>query len=205
MGKWKDRQGEKYSRLTAIEFVGVTENTKKAIWKFKCDCGNEIDVRFDKVKNGDYVSCGCLRNERRIKHGMRYYRIYSIWCDMKKRCNNENQSHYGDYGGRGIKVCEEWNDSFLSFYNWSIGDGYNDKLTIDRINVNGNYEPNNCRWVEVEVQHYNKRNTIYIDINGENKTIKELSEEFNLTYNLIYNRYRRGKRGLDLVKGGESI
>lgn len=188
MAKLKDITGEKYGRLTAIKFVGRTENTRKAIWKFECECGNEIDVRSDKVKSGSYVSCGCLRKIRNITHGMSDTRIYSIWCDIKKRCNNKKQKHYDNYGGRGIRVCKEWNDNFRLFYEWSISNGYNDNLTIDRINVNGDYEPNNCRWVSLDIQHYNKRNTIYID----GKTIKEISDETGLSWSCIYSRHRRG-------------
>lgn len=136
---------------------------------------------------------------------MRHTRIYSIWCDMKKRCNNKNQSNYNNYGGRGIKVCKEWNDDFESFLEWSISNGYNDSLTIDRIDVNGNYEPSNCRWVTWEEQHYNKRNTVYIEVDGQKMTLKEIAEKYELTYSCVFTRYNRGRNVISGDKLENSI
>ena len=157
MPRWKDRTGERFGRLVALEFVGVTENTKKAIWKFKCDCGNTIEIRISKVQDGQYVSCGCLRKERRTTHGLRYTRLYEIWCGMKKRCYNKSHENYKWYGAKGVSMSEEWINDFVSFYEWSLANGYSDNLTIDRIDTLGNYEPSNCRWITIQAQQWNRR------------------------------------------------
>lgn len=124
-------------------------------------------------------------------------RIFGIWENMRDRCNNPNSKLYYLYGERGIKVCEEWSNDFLTFYNWSIKNGYRQGLSIDRIDVNGNYEPNNCRWATAKQQIRNRRNTVYVNIGGVKKTLGELSEEYNIKYNTLYDRYRRHKGASD--------
>lgn len=167
-----DLAGRKFGRLTAIEKVG--KQNGHITWRCKCDCGNEAVVQGTALKNGYTQSCGCLWKEavseyrhgdRRRKavgkahttHGMSNKRIYRIWQAMRNRCGNPNKPDYKYYGGRGISVCEEWKNSFEPFYKWAMSNGYNDTLTIDRIDVNGNYEPNNCRWVTMAEQNKNKR------------------------------------------------
>lgn len=122
------------------------------------------------------------------KHNLRHSRIYSIWCDMKRRCYNKKRKNFKNYGGRGITVCNEWKNNFLSFYNWSIKNGYKDNLTIDRIDVNGNYEPSNCMWANKKAQNNNKRTNHYITYSGKTKTLKQWSEELNLNYDALRNR-----------------
>ena len=124
-------------------------------------------------------------------------RIFGIWENMRDRCNNPNSKLYYLYGERGIKVCEEWSSDFSTFYNWSIKNGYRQGLSIDRIDVNGNYEPNNCRWATTKQQIRNRRNTVYVNIDGVKKTLGELSEEYNIKYNTLYDRYRRHKGASD--------
>lgn len=132
----------------------------------------------------------------------KYYesRLYKIYHNMKNRCYNKNVPAYKNYGGRGIKICDEWLNNWWEFYNWAINNGYNDTLTIDRINVNGNYEPNNCRWVSDEEQAYNKRNTVRVCINDEMLTLKEIAEIYNLNEHTVRTRYKKGYRGKDLIK-----
>lgn len=135
-------------------------------------------------KNGD--TRGCF-----ITHGKSDTRLYSIWCDMKRRCYNPKNKRYSRYGGRGISVCEEWKDDFQAFYEWAIDNGYDEHLTIDRINVNGNYEPSNCRWVTWKEQQRNTSRNRYITVNGETKTIAEWSEITGIKPDVIKDRLNK--------------
>lgn len=122
-------------------------------------------------------------------------RLYRIWCNMRFRCNKEYNTHYDLYGGRGIKVCQEWdnlNDGFQNFEKWAKQSGYSDDLTIDRINNDGNYEPDNCRWVNMVVQSRNKRNSRIVTFNGETLHIKDMAEKHNIPANVAENRYQKG-------------
>ena len=152
--------GEKYGRLLVIS---RTENNKynKPTWECLCDCGNIIIVNGNLLKNKNTQSCGCLKLEETIKRSTKHKlcntKLYKVWAAMKGRCYNKNATQYNDYGGRGIIVCDDWKNDFQKFYDWSINNEYDNKLTLDRINVNGNYEPSNCRWVSMTIQARNKR------------------------------------------------
>jgi hypothetical protein len=126
-------------------------------------------------------------------------KIHNSWRGMRERCSNPNHVGYKNYGGRGIKVCEEWDNSFDSFLFWAINNGYKEGLTIDRINNNGNYEPYNCRWSDTKTQSINTSRNVHETINGVTKTLKEWANEFNLTYGTLKWRYYQGLRGLDLI------
>lgn len=128
------------------------------------------------------------RNKQLTKHNKYNSRIYRIWRGMKDRCYNINSKDYKNYGGRGIVVCDEWLNDFMSFYNWSMNNGYDDSLTIDRIDVNGNYEPSNCRWVTQKQQQRNRRNNKLFTYNGEVHYLSEWCELLHLNQNTIYNR-----------------
>lgn len=126
------------------------------------------------------------------RHGDWGTRLYRTWQDMKNRCNNPNSKDYKDYGGRGIKVCEEWANSYIEFKKWSLNNNYSDDLTIERINVNEGYKPQNCKFIPIEEQYYNKRNTIYLNFDGKKLNVKEWSIITGLTKRLILNRKQRG-------------
>lgn len=136
-----------------------------------------------------------------FKHGMVGTSIYYIYGNMKKRTMNPNDSRYEDYGGRGIKICEEWlgNNGFINFYKWSLENGYQDGLSIDRVDVNGNYEPSNCRWITMEEQARNKRNTVYLTINGQTKPLREWAEISGVGAKTIWYRYNNGIKGENLI------
>lgn len=138
--------------------------------------------------------------ERNTKHGLSkdIPRLYRIWKGIKARCYIKSASGYKDYGGRGIYLCEEWFD-YKIFYQWSLRNGYNKDLTLERINVNSNYSPNNCKWISKAEQANNKRNNVKTEINNEELTLTQISNKYNISYNVVLNRYHKGVRGGDLV------
>lgn len=160
-----DLTGNLYGRLTVIGYDS-TNRTGKALWRCECNCGNTTVVIGDNLKTGATTSCGCYRKEveviASVTHGLtssngKKNRLYSIWSDMRKRCNNKNNKEFHNYGGRGIKVSDEWERNYLKFHEWAIDNGYSDDLTLDRIEVNGNYESTNCKWSTWSEQGQNKR------------------------------------------------
>lgn len=190
----EDITGNKYGKLTVTGFSHRNKNYRY-YWKCKCDCGNEKIVERSQLKNEKTKSCGCLVKERateaNITHGMSGTKIYKIWYGMKTRCYNSVSPKYKNYGARGIEICDEWLNSFETFYIWSMDNGYKEGLTIDRIDVNGNYEPSNCRWVDNKVQANNKTNNVYIIYNNKTQTLIQWCEELGLEPGKIYLRYER--------------
>lgn len=179
-----DLTGNKFGKLTVICRKGSNDKGN-AMWKCICDCGNVVVVNSNHLRSGNTCSCGCTRGE---KHGLTNTRIYRIWQAMKNRCYNQNVVHFGDYGGRGITVCEEWKNSFSAFYDWAISNGYSDELTIDRIDFNGNYEPSNCRWVNMKMQNNNTRHNRTITKNGETHSVSEWAEIIGIKPATLYAR-----------------
>lgn len=188
--------GHRSNSLTVISkpFLIEKGGRKRSAIKVKCDCGN-IKVYFQHlIKSNRRLSCGCMKNNPPIirKHNKSHTRIYSIYRKIKDRCYNKNSDSFKYYGGRGISMCKEWLDNFRSFDKWAMENGYKKHLTIDRIDVNGNYEPKNCRWVSIKVQNRNKRSNIYLEHDGIKLTLKEWSEKTGIGYcNIIY-RYKKG-------------
>lgn len=169
--------GKKFGKLTVlIECEELKKNSQK-VYKCICDCGNICYVRSGNLISGNTKSCGCLVGKF---HGKRDTKLYSVWSHFKGRCYNLNDHKYSNYGGRGIEVCDEWRNNFQAFYDWSINNGYKEGLTIDRIDVDGDYEPNNCRWVDQKTQQNNRRNNTRLTYNGKTQTISQWASELSV-------------------------
>ena len=135
-----------------------------------------------------------ILNNRPVHHGMTRTRLYRIYDAMKQRCYNPDHKKYKDYGARNITICDEWLNDRTTFFNWALSNGYNDNLTIDRIDNNKGYSPDNCRWVDMSIQRYNRRNTILLKYKGEYKTVKEIAQIENISYGTAYTRYVKRKK-----------
>lgn len=196
MSNFKDLTGQKFGRLTVIK--RAENQGHNCMWLCRCDCGNEKIVRGSHLKSGAIKSCGCLSIEElqhRAKHHKVNTRLYKIWTDIKKRCYNPKSDNYQNYGGRGITICDEWLSDFMNFYNWAMANGYDEnaprgKCTIDRINVNGDYEPSNCRFVDMYVQANNTRKNFYITYNNETHTISEWGRIVDIPMSTLYARLK---------------
>lgn len=186
--KIKDISGQKFGRLTALYKLNNYHKKDRLYWLCACECGNLVEVAGDNLRLSKQTSCGCLHK----KHNKSNTRIFNIWIGIKQRCYDSKRKNYKYYGARGIKVCDEWQNDFMSFYNWSINNGYKEGLTIDRINVDGNYEPSNCRWLTNKQQQRNKHNNRNITIKGETHCLSEWCEILGLNYSTVKNRVFRG-------------
>ena len=189
-------KGKRFGRLTVLE---KSESEKRGTyWLCKCDCGRTKIIKGNSLVDGKTISCGCLSREKIIKnntkHGMHKTRIYHIWSDMKSRCLSEKDNAYCYYGGRGITVCDEWKNEngFIAFKNWAYANGYSDDLSLDRIDVNGNYEPDNCRWVTQKIQSNNRRDTIYLTMDNETHALTIWAEKINVRRGVLYWRKTHG-------------
>lgn len=194
--------GKKYGLLTVLSFDREGKNSSHKWYYCKCECGNVKSIRIDSLKSGTTIACGCVRSKRaksldhktlKLKHGMSNTKIYHTWCGMRRRClsNTPKASRYKD---RGIKVCDEWVNSFDSFFSYvSKLEHYGEEgYTLDRIDNNGNYEPNNVRWATSEQQSLNKENTIRIKYMGREQTLVEWCKELGLNYDTIRARHQKG-------------
>jgi len=198
-----DLTGKRFGRLTVI---GIDDRgDRKTYYNCQCDCGNVKSVRSDSLIAGAIRSCGCMKKEQDLEnltanhsHKMSGTRIYGIWQGIKKRCYNPHEARYDRYGGRGIKMCDEWRESFQSFYNWATENGYEETLSIDRIDNNGDYCPENCRWSDTQEQARNRSSNIRITIGNATKTLTEWCEIFEVDSKLVFARYKRdGFIGID--------
>lgn len=194
MWKAEDLTRQRFGKVMVLSRVANNKHGR-AVWLCKCDCGNEKEILAANLKSGRTTSCGCYSRGLKRKtgtHGMTNTRIFHEWQSMLQRCNNPNNQRYGDYGGRGIKVCDEWIDDFVSFYEWSIDNGYDEILTLDRKDVDGDYSPDNCRWVTNFEQQSNKRNNRVIECNGEKHILNEWARITRLNAQTIAWRIDRG-------------
>lgn len=190
MSRYFDITGRRFGRLVAlkVDHKKQYKSCKVEYWLCKCDCGNTKSIAKTALLSGDTSSCSCYLSRRQGKSSQR---IYRIWQGMIDRCENENHKHYDDYGGRGITVCSEWHD-LETFYSWALSNGYADNLTIDRENNNGNYCPENCRWVTMKVQNNNRRDNRLLTYNGETKTSKQWSEFLGIDFRVLSYRLCHG-------------
>ena len=183
---YNDITGMKFGKLTAL-YAEEIKGEGRYQWVCKCDCGNLTKATSTELKSGVRFSCGCSRT----KHGMSESRLYHIWKGMKQRCTDETVSCYKNYGGRGITICEEWMN-FVPFMEWAYSHGYSDDLTLDRIDNNKGYSPDNCRWATREEQCSNQRTNRNITCNGETHTISQWARITGLKRDTISNRIERG-------------
>lgn len=173
-----DLKGRVFGELTVLEY-SHTDKNHRSHWLCQCSCGKQKIISRASLIRGASKSCGHTIKYNSVKHNMSYSRLYTIWGDMKARCYNIKNTYYNLYGGRGIIICDEWLNDFVSFQKWAINNGYNDELTIERVDTNGNYESNNCKWVTRKEQANNKRytknqytiiyNPKYFDLGGNNE------------------------------------
>lgn len=207
-GNMKDLSGTQFGYLLAVEPIGRAKD-RHIIWRCICTCGNITYVSSHSLLRGRTKSCGCMKIEMirdaNTKHGFRLYRnmprIYKTWLNMKDRCKNPNNKTFSLYGGRGIEVCNEWDEDFLSFYKWAMSNGYDDRLEIDRIDNDGNYEPGNCRWVNDLQQARNTRRCIMQTVHGKKMCLSEIAENYGKTEMAMLWRYhKQGKRGNELIE-----
>lgn len=194
MGKLKDMTNYKFNGCTVLKRV---ENKGEHVcWLCVCKCGNEFVVRGTDIRTRNTKSCGCLNKklagDRARKHGNRNSRLYNIWNNMKMRCSNINSINYKNYGERGIKVCDEWFDSFENFYKWAMNSGYDNTLTLDRIDNDDDYKPNNCRWADYTQQERNRRNNHILEYNNEKHSIAEWSDITGIPYSSLWSRIKKG-------------
>ena len=186
--KIKDLTGQKFGKLTVIEYLGIFNH--KARFECICECGNTKVVTGVHLRNGHVRSCGCLakNNMNQTTHGLSNHPLYNVWQGIKARCNCNTDKHYKFYGGRGISICDEWKNDFKAFYDWSMSHGYQKGVMLDRIDNDLGYSPDNCRWVNSKIQNNNRRNNILIRFNGKTQTLAQWSDEINIKMTTLYNR-----------------
>lgn len=189
--KPNDLTGNKYGMLTALKRAENTD-AGRARWECVCECGKHVVVTASNLRAGNVKSCGCLRENRLKTHGEEGSRLNRIWKRMKSRCKNPNTKDFRNYGARGITVCKEWADSFEAFMDWAMANGYQDHLTIERKDTDGNYCPENCCWITKAEQSRNRRGLHHITANGETHTIAEWERITGIQNQTIQKRIRDG-------------
>lgn len=193
--RYKDLTNLKFGYLTAIRIDPQKSTKKHTYWFCKCDCGKTRLLQTTQLTMGKVTSCGC-KNPRTIQHEIiaGRKRMYSIYLSMKGRCYSPKSISYKYYGDKGITVCDEWRNSFENFSKWAENNGYDDSLSIDRIDNSKGYTPDNCRWIPFSEQANNKTTNVYYTHNGKTHTLKEWCEELDFSYDLALSRRKRAKK-----------
>jgi hypothetical protein len=202
--KFEDLTGLRFGKWTVIkrgEDHITGSGNRFTTWDCICDCGTRKNVIRNSLTSGRSTSCGCEHREIQKKiaknnfstHGCTGTRLYNIWNGMKKRCYNNNASNYNDYGGRGIFICDEWLNDYQVFKTWALQNGYTDSLSIDRINNNDGYYPENCRWVDRVTQCNNRRSNVEYNVFGKIMTLSECAREYGINYKSLHKKIKAGK------------
>ena len=193
-----DISGKRFGRLTVICCSG----TKKSLggypykmWLCKCDCGNYKELSTGNLTSANTKSCGCLKVDKNLArfttHGESKTKLYRVWASMKDRCYRKGSNGYENYGARGIQICDCWKNNFQAFRDWAVANGYEEKLTIERRDVNGDYCPENCTWIPKSEQARNRRNSHFITYRGETKTLSEWCREFHIDRECVRNKEKK--------------
>lgn len=191
------RVGQKFGKLTAIRKLYTKGG--RAIWEFKCDCGNTFEGDGSHVFTGKVTSCGCDKEKKMERHGWSRTRIYGIWFDMRRRCNQPQNTAFKYYGAKGIKVCEEWERSFIAFKSWAFSHGYSDDLTLDRIDYHKGYSPENCRWADLYTQANNRSNNHLITFEGETLSMADTARKYGISYFNLRARIQKGQEAKQAI------
>ena len=205
----EDLTGRKFGRLTVLREADGRSKRGYILWECECSCDNRtiIVVPSERLRSGHTKSCGCLQRDTVVAKNVagakypaydRQSRLYRIWKAIFARTTYESQPGYKNYGGRGISICDEWKNDFYAFKNWALSHGYEDSLSIDRIDVNGDYTPSNCKWSTRKEQNNNQRSNILLTYNDETHTAAQWAEILGITKDCIYKRIQRG-RGIESI------
>lgn len=195
-----DLTGQKFGRLTVIAFAGNSKS-RQYLWSCKCDCGNQenVIVSAANLRSGKTKSCGCLQKERASisnkTHGETKTKLFMVWSDMRHRCNNPNHRAYKWYGGKGVKVCEEWNNDYITFKTWALENGYKEGLTIDRVDADKNYCPENCCWATRREQSSHISSCRFFEFMGKKYYVRQFCREMRVSR---YTFYKYTTNGINL-------
>ncbi len=199
---WESCVGKRFNRLTVLKLAGKNKHGHQ-LFECKCDCGKVVVIEGTAVKNNRTRSCGCLQRDvvkkRCTIHGMTKTKLFGVWTTMNQRCSNPNTVSYDRYGAKGIYVCEEWKNDFVTFMNWSLKHGYRDGLSIDRIDNDKGYSPENCRWVNAYVQSNNRSNNRLMTLNGTTKNCKQWADYFGFNYKYFHEKCKKNDWNLEKV------
>ena len=205
----KRLENQKFGRLTVVRELGRSRSGG-TLWLCKCDCGGEKVVSSDSLRQGKTRSCGCIKREQNLEmfvtHGETGSPLWKLWNNVRNRCNNPNNHKYANYGERGIKVCSEWETNYTAFRDWCMANGYTKGLTIERIDVNGDYSPSNCIFATQKTQQNNRTNNHQITYKGVTKTLAQWAEHLGMRYSMLEHRINRGwsvEDAFTIPKGGK--